>query len=344
MNKKTSFVHNMHPTIKIILAIILLILTFIPSGLLGKSVVILIVITLFILSKVGKKVFFKTLFLAFVMLILLVLINWLVMKSPGLITNHHHVFGKINGLWKTIHDGFATYEYFYFPLIGGHVDQVNIIHSSINPLQNSENIYIMLSNGVYMHLQYTFHWYTLSVSSLVYALNTTFMIFLSLLIVTLTIATTNNVQLTYGIEKFLKPLRIFRLPTQEWAMIIAVALRFVPTLLTQSWQILNTQASRGVDFKNGNIKNKLQALVSLVLPLFVLAFHSSDDLANAMEARGYSPETKRTQYRSYRLKVIDYFILIFSLLLFGFFIFYCAKHYYFGPYGPVDCWLLFGSN
>lgn len=136
MNKKTSFVHNMHPTIKIILAIILLILTFIPSGLLGKSVVILIVITLFILSKVGKKVFFKTLFLAFVMLILLVLINWLVMKSPGLITNHHHVFGKINGLWKTIHDGSATYEYFYFPLIGGHVDQVNIIHSSINPLQN----------------------------------------------------------------------------------------------------------------------------------------------------------------------------------------------------------------
>jgi energy-coupling factor transport system permease protein len=82
-------------------------------------------------------------------------------------------------------------------------------------------------------------------------------------------------------------------------MTISIALRFVPSLMIESQVIMKAQASRGVDFKNGNFKDKMKALVSLVVPMFSIAFHKADDLANAMEARAYNPRYARTRYRNY---------------------------------------------
>jgi energy-coupling factor transport system permease protein len=82
-------------------------------------------------------------------------------------------------------------------------------------------------------------------------------------------------------------------------MTISIALRFVPSLLQESQRIMSAQASRGVDFNNGNFKDKMKSLVSLVVPMFSIAFHKADDLANAMEARAYNPRYARTRYRNY---------------------------------------------
>jgi energy-coupling factor transport system permease protein len=82
-------------------------------------------------------------------------------------------------------------------------------------------------------------------------------------------------------------------------MTISIALRFVPSLLEESQKIMKAQASRGVDFRNGNFKDKIKSLVSLVVPMFSVAFHKADQLADAMEARAYNPRYDRTRYRNY---------------------------------------------
>ncbi|MDR0545498.1 MAG: energy-coupling factor transporter transmembrane protein EcfT [Mycoplasmataceae bacterium] len=323
----------------------MLIIIFIPSGLLGKLVVTIIVFIFCFISRLGFKTFSKTLWISLVMLVLLVFINWLVMKSPGLIVSEHHrSMFFIDKLWNKISDdSHHSFNYFYFPLIGGKINTIDIIYAQ--PISTINQIFVKLNsiNG-WLVITYTKHWYTLSLGSLTYAINTSWMIFLSLLTVTLAISSTNNVQLAYGIEKILTPLKFIKIPIQEWAMIIAIALRFVPTLINQAGRILNAQASRGVDIRNGNIKNKFVAIVSLIVPLFVLAFYAADDLANAMEVRGYNPANKRTRYRSYKLKVFDYCALVLMLLVFAFFIFYCIRKYCFGLFGPIDCWLLYGAN
>jgi energy-coupling factor transport system permease protein len=123
-----------------------------------------------------------------------------------------------------------------------------------------------------------------------------------IMIITILTSTTNSVQLSFAIEDILSPLRYIRLPVNEWAMTISIAIRFVPSLLQEAHKILNAQASRGIDFHNGKFNEKVKSLVSLVVPMFSIAFYKADDLANAMEARAYNPRYIRTRYRSYVIR------------------------------------------
>lgn len=141
-----------------------------------------------------------------------------------------------------------------------------------------------------------------------------------LLMVSLTMvltATTTPLDLTYAIEWYLTPFRLIKLPTHEIAMTISIALRFIPTLLDETDRIMKAQASRGVDFQNGKLKEKFRAIVSLIVPLLVSAFQRSEELANAMEARGYNPGAKRTRYRILKWKLNDSITLCLSMVLFG---------------------------
>ena len=113
------------------------------------------------------------------------------------------------------------------------------------------------------------------------------------------------------------PLKIVHFPVHEVAMTISLALRFIPTLLDETDRIMKAQASRGVDFQEGKLSEKIRAIVSLIVPLFISAFQRSDELANAMEARGYDPSKKRTRYRLLKWKMRDTLSLVFILVLFG---------------------------
>lgn len=114
---------------------------------------------------------------------------------------------------------------------------------------------------------------------------------------TLVTATTKPLDLTLGIEHLLSPFKRFGFPAHEVAMIISIALRFIPTLLEETERIMKAQTSRGVDFKEGSFKEKVSAIVSLIVPLFITAFSRAEELSNAMEARCYNPEATRTRYK-----------------------------------------------
>lgn len=133
-----------------------------------------------------------------------------------------------------------------------------------------------------------------------------------IVITTVLTATTKPLDLTLGIEKLLKPFEKVGMPAHIIAMMISIALRFIPTLIEETQRIMNAQASRGVDLENGSLKEKIMAILSLIVPLFVSAFDRADQLANAMEARGYDPNKERTRYKVLKMTSYDYFGLILS--------------------------------
>lgn len=129
-----------------------------------------------------------------------------------------------------------------------------------------------------------------------------------ILIITLTTILTSSTKpldLTLGIESMLSPFKRFGFPAHELAMMISIALRFIPDLLDEAKRIMKAQASRGVDFNEGTMKEKIKAIVSLIIPLFISAFQRAEDLANAMESRNYNPEAPRTRYKSLKWQTSD---------------------------------------
>jgi energy-coupling factor transport system permease protein len=132
--------------------------------------------------------------------------------------------------------------------------------------------------------------------------------------------TTTPMELTDGIESLLKPFEKIKVPAHEIAMMISIALRFIPTLIEETDKIMKAQTSRGVEFSEGKLKDKVMAIVSLLIPLFVSAFKRADELANAMEARGYRGGEGRTKFRELKwglnetLFLLMHFVLMFVIL------------------------------
>lgn len=141
------------------------------------------------------------------------------------------------------------------------------------------------------------------------AIEQTLFIFIRIaLIITLTTvltSTTKPLDLTLAIEKLFDPLKKYGFPSHELAMMISIALRFIPDLIDEANRITKAQTSRGVDFQDGPFKEKIKAIVSLIIPLFISAFQRAEELANAMESRNYNPEAKRTRYKSLQWKFQD---------------------------------------
>lgn len=131
-----------------------------------------------------------------------------------------------------------------------------------------------------------------------------------ILTMTLLTLTTPPVLLIKALDFYFYPLKLIKVPTHIFIMIISIALRFIPTLVNESARILKAQASRGTDFKNGGFKTKIKATIVLIVPLFISAFSKAEDLANAMETRGYDPYAKRTSYRKWNYWWFDIIALI----------------------------------
>lgn len=130
-------------------------------------------------------------------------------------------------------------------------------------------------------------------------------------------SSTKPLDLTYALEWYMTPLKAIHFPAHEIAMTISIAIRFIPTLLEDTSRIMKSQESRGVSFSHGRITKRVVSLTSLIIPLFVSAFMRSDELANAMECRGYDPRGKRTRYRMLKAKWYDFAFLLFCMAVFG---------------------------
>lgn len=118
-------------------------------------------------------------------------------------------------------------------------------------------------------------------------------------------ATTKPMEMTAAFEWLLYPFQLIRLPVHKLAMTISLALRFIPYLFDKANSIMKAQASRGVDYRQGRFRERMKALVSTIIPLFLSSFSVSGELADAMEARGYDPDARRTRYRAYRWSLKD---------------------------------------
>lgn len=133
----------------------------------------------------------------------------------------------------------------------------------------------------------------------------------------MTLTTTPN-QLTDGLESIMRPLRVIKVPVHEIAMMMSIALRFIPILMEETDRIMKAQMARGVDFESGNIFIKVKNMIPLLVPLFVSAFRRANDLAMAMEARCYrggEGRTKMKPLRYARIDVIGYLVLILFLVV-----------------------------
>lgn len=117
--------------------------------------------------------------------------------------------------------------------------------------------------------------------------------------------TTSPISLTDGLESLLKPLRVIHIPVHELSMMMCIALRFIPTLIEETDKIMSAQKARGADFENGNLLQKVKALVPILVPLFVSAFRRADELATAMECRCYQGGSGRTKMKLLRYKALD---------------------------------------
>jgi energy-coupling factor transport system permease protein len=138
---------------------------------------------------------------------------------------------------------------------------------------------------------------------------------LMVMITTCLTATTKPLDMTLGIEDLLKPFQKIHVPAHEIAMLISIALRFIPDLIDETQRIIKAQESRGVDLQEGKLTDRIMAILSLIVPLFVSAFQRAEDLANAMEARGYAPGEKRTRYKVLKMEGRDYILLAGAVLL-----------------------------
>lgn len=136
-----------------------------------------------------------------------------------------------------------------------------------------------------------------------------------IMVTTVLTSTTKPLELTFGLEWLMTPLKFIKVPVSAVSMTISLALRFIPTLTDETDRIMKAQASRGVDFANGKLKDKVKSIVSLIIPLFMSAFSRSAELADAMESRGYNPDAKRTRYRVVKWSIADTIYTI-SLCLF----------------------------
>lgn len=117
--------------------------------------------------------------------------------------------------------------------------------------------------------------------------------------------TTSPIELTDALERLMKPLTVFRFPAHELAMMMSIALRFIPTLLDEADKIMKAQASRGADFESGNIMQRARNMLPLLIPLFISAFRRADELALAMESRCYRGGKGRTRMKVLRMGARD---------------------------------------
>ena len=127
--------------------------------------------------------------------------------------------------------------------------------------------------------------------------------------------TTPPITLTDGLERLLSPLRVVRFPAHEMAMMMSIALRFIPTLMEEADKIMKAQTARGADFESGNLIARAKAMVPLLVPLFVSAFRRAGDLAMAMEARCYHGGEGRTRLRVLKCEKRDYIACVVVALL-----------------------------
>ena len=164
---------------------------------------------------------------------------------------------------------------------------------------------------------WTWSFISISLEGIIYGLAMGLRLLLLVLFASLLTLTTTPIDLTDGLEGLLNPLRRIGVPAHEIAMVMSIALRFIPTILEEFDRIILAQRARGAGITKGNIFKRMKALIPMLIPLFVSAFRRAEDMADAMEAKCYRGGEGRTKWKIAPWRKCDTLVMIFFVLIFA---------------------------
>lgn len=296
-----SFLYQMDPRVKLIALFLLFVAVFVIDSLLIMGIALGFIIVLLPLGKISlKKVYFGLRPLLF--LLIFTFVFQILFNTQGrLLTTLRLEFDPLNVtiasllfvVWMFL-KRFTPYTFLSF------LATLALILTVLSQLL------LFAPFGVYTIAIYE--------DGLFFAIFILLRLVIIVTLSTILTITTKPTDLNLGLERVLKPLKIVKVNTEEIAMIIGISLRYIPTLLDEANKIILAQASRGVDFQEGKIKDKIVQIVSLLVPMFIISFQRSDELANAMEARCFVPGKPRTRLNQLTWKPLDTVVLSVTLL------------------------------
>lgn len=160
-------------------------------------------------------------------------------------------------------------------------------------------------------------WLTVTMEGIILAVKMCTRLILLIIGSSILTLTTTPIHLTDGIEALLKPWKKIGVPAHEIAMMMTIALRFIPTLLDETDKIMKAQQARGADFETGNLIQRAKSLIPILVPLFISAFRRADELAMAMEARCYRGDENRTRMKQMKIEKRDIISLVLTVVYLG---------------------------
>ncbi|EXU60693.1 energy-coupling factor transporter transmembrane component T family protein [Mycoplasma mycoides] len=295
---KNSLIHKMDPRLKLFMIMVLIVSVFFPIGLTGYLIISGIIIGLFALSQLSFKMLVRLLVPVTFIFAIIVLMNFFFIHPSS------NAVGQISS-WVENNPNKIFWTKSNGTIVGQlDVDAVSQITSSLGKeIKNLQPI------------GYFFNWkvFWFSEKALYSALVMGMRIYLMITLTCILTGSTPSLQLTLAIEDLLSPLRLIKAPVYILSMIISIALRMIPTLIDEAGRIMKAQASRGIDIKNGKFKDKVKSLTSLIIPLLVSSFQKAEDLAYAMDARGYDPNATRTRFVQFKFRIIDAIIFVLGI-------------------------------
>ena len=213
--------------------------------------------------------------------------------------------------------GFAVFALFLIAITLMSKASLKQVIKGVKPLWILILITFILNLFFYQGETVLVHWsfITITQEGLVKALMMALRLILLITITTLLMLSTSPMQITDALESLLKPLKKIKFPVHEMAMMMSIAMRFIPTLIEETDKIMKAQTARGAEFDSGNIIKRAVSLVPLLVPLFVGAFKRADELALAMEARCYNGGENRTRMKVLKTAPPDYLALGIGALL-----------------------------
>lgn len=160
------------------------------------------------------------------------------------------------------------------------------------------------------HILFKMGWIVITLEGILMAVKMCLRLVLLIIGSSILTLTTTPIHLTDGIEYLLKPFKKIGVPSHEIAMMMTIALRFIPTLLDETDKIMKAQQARGADFESGGLIQRAKSLIPILVPLFISAFRRADELAMAMEARCYHGDENRTRMKQMKMTTLDYIAMV----------------------------------
>lgn len=308
-----SWIYKLDPRVKILLSILLIVIIFLIPNLIGMLIALGTFVLIFLSTRISLFKVLKS--IKGILFLLLFTILLQILYTKGTTDTLYYSFDMSIGLYQILI--MVGLLFFYF------VTKKYIPFKFIYLLLILFLCFMVLWNSPFHLFDWNFNVIITDFKFDVYkeGVDKSSFIFIRIVmmvgITSLLTLSTMSIDINNGIESLLSPLKLFKIPVGVFSMLISLTLRFIPTLLIESRKIMNAQASRGADFNEGKLTEKVKQIIALLIPMFVVSFKRADDLANAMEARGYVIGEPRTKLDELKLRWRDYLAIIIVLGFLG---------------------------